>query len=240
MNISLQIARLRAAVAARIAPTVTVGGLKFYCPSPLCAWRAHTLFTKEPETIEWINGMAMGECLWDVGANVGLYSMYAASRDLHVYAIEPEAGNHAILCRNIVLNDARIVALPIALTDLTGIGRLNLSTPTPGAAMHQFGYFGQLAVLGYSIDDLIEQFRLMPPTHIKLDVDGIELKILRGARETLRHVRSVLVECDGTQHDDDIIHELHVAGFKLSWRLQSWMMSRGKYANYFNCLFERS
>ncbi len=75
--------------------------------------------------------------------------------------------------------------------------------------MHAFGQSetveGELdtvfrqAVPGFAIDDFIELFRPPLPDHIKLDVDSIEEKILRGANNTLKnHVKSVLVEIDGT------------------------------------------
>ncbi len=51
---------------------------------------------------------------------------------------------------------------------------------------------------GFSVDDFIAHFAARPPDAIKLDVDGIEPAILRGARATLiAHVREVLVEIDG-------------------------------------------
>lgn len=41
-------------------------------------WLYDTLLEKEPETIEWIDGFGAGETMWDVGADVGIYSIYAA------------------------------------------------------------------------------------------------------------------------------------------------------------------
>lgn len=43
-------------------------------------WRFDTLLEKEPDTIEWIDGFRLGETLWDIGANVGIYTIYAALR----------------------------------------------------------------------------------------------------------------------------------------------------------------
>ena len=56
----------------------------FSCPNSLIQWRAETFFTKEPETIEWINTFKSDETLFDVGANIGLYSIYAAQRGIKV------------------------------------------------------------------------------------------------------------------------------------------------------------
>ena len=46
------------------------GRLAFYCLGDLALWRARTLLTKEPETIEWIDSFRPGDVFWDVGANV--------------------------------------------------------------------------------------------------------------------------------------------------------------------------
>src|SRR6516225_6500482 len=54
------------------------GRVVFYCLGDLALWRARTLLAKEPETIEWIDSFRAGDVFWDVGANVGLYSLYAA------------------------------------------------------------------------------------------------------------------------------------------------------------------
>jgi hypothetical protein len=96
-----------------------IGHLKFYCPSRLPEWRARTLMTKEPETLEWIDGFEKSDVLWDVGANVGLYTLYAALRGLSVLAFEPSPGNYFLLSRNIELNgfDNLISSYCIAFND---------------------------------------------------------------------------------------------------------------------------
>ena len=59
------------------------------------------------------------------------------------------------------------------------------------------------AVPGYSIDRYCEIFSPPRPDHVKLDVDGIEERILRGGRATLASsVKSVLVEVDGDEKED--------------------------------------
>ena len=85
----------------------------FWTPTLATKWRVDTLFSKEPDTIEWIAGFQSGEVLVDVGANVGMYTIWAAkTRGTHVYAFEPESQNYGALCRNIVLNNLskRVIA----------------------------------------------------------------------------------------------------------------------------------
>ena len=80
------------------------GRLYFFCPGHIPLWQAEHLFTKEPETIAWIEQMPPGSVLWDIGANVGTYAIYAAQRGMHVVAFEPSAANYYVLNRNIHLN----------------------------------------------------------------------------------------------------------------------------------------
>src|SRR6187455_11828 len=75
-------------------------------PTQFTKWRVDSLFTKEPDTIEWIGSFQPGEVLVDIGANVGMYSIWAAkTRGVRVYAFEPESQNYALLYKNIVLNN---------------------------------------------------------------------------------------------------------------------------------------
>ena len=80
--------------------------LVFAAPNPLNKYRADSFSTKEPETLEWIDSMPRGSVVWDIGANVGIYSVYAAkSRDCRVWAFEPSVFNLQCLARNSYLND---------------------------------------------------------------------------------------------------------------------------------------
>lgn len=81
------------------------GPITFYCLGDFALWRARTLFTKEPETIEWIDDFQEGDVFWDVGANVGVYTLYAATtHKLQVLAFEPSASNYLLLNRNVEIN----------------------------------------------------------------------------------------------------------------------------------------
>ena len=74
----------------------------FATPNPITKWRVQTFSNKEPDTLTWIDDMEKNSCLWDIGANIGLYSIYAAkTRKSNVYAIEPSVFNLEILIRNI-------------------------------------------------------------------------------------------------------------------------------------------
>ena len=78
-------------------------------PNALCQYRAKSFSTKEPETLSWLDAIPEGSVFWDVGANVGLYSIYAAKKNrVTVFAFEPSVFNLEFLARNIFLNDLQV------------------------------------------------------------------------------------------------------------------------------------
>jgi len=165
---------------------------------------------KEPFTIDWIhNRIGEGDVMFDIGANVGAYSMVAAKKrggGARVFAFEPSYVNVATLSANIALNDlgGRITPIPVALSVTTGVSVLNLRDLDSGSARHGLGdqmpEDGHVAfrqpVMTFRLDDLIEHFDIPMPNHIKMDVDGGELDVLAGASRTLScaTLRSMLVE----------------------------------------------
>lgn len=193
---------------------------------------------KEPETVSWIEQFVRADdVLFDIGANVGAYSLVAdrASKGrCTVYAFEPSFSTFAQLSRNVALNGAggRVVPLLVALSDVTGLVTFNYSSIQPGAALHALGAsldssgkpftpaFTQ-PVLSYRLDDFIAQFGIPAPHHIKLDVDGIELNVLRGAAGVLANprLRSVLVEVEPARPEEAAIEALLAAhGFVVHGR----------------------
>jgi FkbM family methyltransferase len=196
-------------------PTLTVNcpnsSLHFSCPTARAAHDPDHLFNGEPETIRWINSIPRDEVLWDIGANVGTYAIYAAvERKLNVVAFEPNAATYAVLARNIEMNKCGhlVSAFPIALSEHTCVDHLYMANSAAGHSMHAFGTsenaLGHIenaikqSVLGYSIDDFIRTFDILKPDHIKLDVDSIEDLIIKGGEKTLsENVKSILIEVIG-------------------------------------------
>jgi FkbM family methyltransferase len=209
---------------------------------------------KEPETIAWLETyLRPGEVLYDIGANVGAYSFVAyvvTSGDCTIYAFEPSFSTFAALSQNVLLNHCqdKIVPLQLALSDETKLLAFNYSSFTPGSALHRLGEpsgevrlpfqpeFSQ-PILTYRLDDLVHQFMLRRPNHIKLDVDGAELGVLCGAEEILAYpgLRSVLVEVDEQRYPSgEIWHCLESKGFRLRSR-----HPRGQSETLANYIFER-
>lgn len=172
-------------------------------------WRFTTLLTKEPETIEWIDSLDKSDTLWDIGANVGIYSIYAALRGINVVAIEPNFTNYFHLCFNIKLNrlHRRIMPLCLALSSGKSVGTINLRSMEFGESMSTFGsdldFRGRIyapvfrqGMISFSIDEFVTEFEVPVPNHFKIDVDGIELEIAKGGVRTFSdpRVKSVQVE----------------------------------------------
>ena len=202
----------RALVCEKLEPSITValpeGALVFACPTKRSALDPNAFYTNEPETLRWIDGLEEGAVLWDIGANVGMYALYAAKkRRCRVLAFEPSAATYAVLCENLHRNrlDHLVEAYCVALAGQTGLDRLYMHDAAAGHAMHAFGQATNVlgaiaapitqAVPGFTIDRFIEFFAAPPPDHVKLDVDSIEEQIISGGAATLRkHTKSVLVE----------------------------------------------
>jgi len=206
--------------------------LRFHCPNSFVLWRVETLLSKEPSTIEWLDSMSQGETLLDVGANVGMYSIYAAvMREIDVIAIEPEALNFAILCTNIRLNKQtqRIKAFPIGVIDSSGFTELYISDMRAGGSCHSVGeqlnyelkpktFPLRQGLYSTTIDELVSQETITIPTHIKIDVDGLEHKVLRGASNTLEssQVRSLSIELNSNLSEHNLaLDQLKDYGFKI-------------------------
>lgn len=172
---------------------------------------------KEPETARWAEG-AHG-VLYDIGANVGGYSLIAADSnpDLVVYAFEPAFHNFYALVQNIVKNGfaERIHPMCMAVAQEGGISEFNYRSLKVGSALSAFGdpvddleqrFVPALRqpMLAASLDGLVFDLGLPQPDFIKLDVDSIEVPILLGAPMVLQKTKSVLVESNERRRSETI------------------------------------
>jgi FkbM family methyltransferase len=208
---------------------------RFRCAGMLELSRCMGLFTKESGTCEWIQGeVRSGDVFYDIGANIGLYTILAGKRvgpDGKVYGFEPHGPNFARLLDNIALNGLQDVITPCsaALHDRPGFFSFNYVSSEAGSADSQLAttrrsaetdYRPEIAELKYaaSIDALISDGVLEPPHHVKLDVDGNELFILRGMMRLLRgpdRPRSIQVEIN-KRHKDDVVPFMTEHGYELA------------------------
>src|SRR5438309_762565 len=125
--------------------------------------------------------MTPTQTLFDVGANMGQYSLYAAYRGIDVHAFEPESQNFALLCRNIAINNLgyKITPWPIALMDEVSIDKFYVQSLTVGGSCSSYGkevnYHLQpkkfpihQGSMSYTLDDFSDRYGM--PDHIKIDV----------------------------------------------------------------------
>jgi FkbM family methyltransferase len=189
--------------------------MRFVDANHLCRYRANSFSTKEPDTLEWIDAIPEGSVLWDIGANVGLYSIYAAKyRKCRVFAFEPSVFNLEMLARNIHVNQlqALITIVPLALSDQLGASLLRMTSTDWGGALSSFGkdvdQNGQkmqsvfeYRTVGLTMGAAINYLGIPNPRFIKLDVDGIEHFVLQGGCDVLKSVDSVLVEINDYFYD---------------------------------------
>ncbi len=177
--------------------------LTFICESDIEAWRAETLRTKEEGTVRWIqDNVRSGDVFYDIGANIGLYSMLAAAyvgAQGRVFSFEPHLPNAVSLMRNTIVNgfQSRLSLVTTALHSDDGFLPFNYNATIPGSSMSQLN--GTKTDLGESfspvfselkhatsIDALIDRNVIPPAGVVKMDVDGNEPYILSGMRTYLR------------------------------------------------------
>ena len=253
--------QLSSALVEELTPVITTktknGVLHFFCPGRLPVFRAETLLTKEPETIEWVDGFEENSIFWDIGANVGVYSLYVGlKKGVEVMAFEPATPNLYVLNRNIEINqlEKKVLALGIAFNDVTRLDQFYMSNTEIGSALHSFSQatdwqgkpflpsFTQ-GVIGFAIDDFIRDFGPKFPTYIKIDVDGIENKIVEGGRKTISdpRLKSMLVELDENQPEitRNVIAIIEQAGLKLSAKKHASVIDDSEFASVYNYFFWR-
>lgn len=167
----------------------------------------------DAEVLEWFETFETGDVFYDIGANCGSLTLAAAGmyrERLQIVAIEPGFSNFESLARNLSRNAMLgfVIPLQVALLDRTGLEPINYYGSTAaGTSLHSVGRpvdhednafipVETQMVLAYALDDLLETQKLPEPTHIKIDVDGVEEALLRGSSRTLarRHVKDLLVE----------------------------------------------
>ena len=195
----------------------------FFCPSLQSFSRVQSLYTKEPETLSWMDNFQPHNSkkivFWDIGANIGLYSIYAAAKfkDIEIISFEPSTSNTRTLSRNISINnfESKISIFPLALSDKENIiSYFNETTFSEGGSISNFNsnidYRGEIVkenqiknkynLFGTSIDNLILNKILKVPNYIKIDVDGIEHFILKGAENLLKNqnLKELFIEMNPT------------------------------------------
>ena len=179
--------------------------------SEIPRFRAETFWTKEPETIHWIDRNLSESTdiglLIDVGANIGIYSLYAATvnNSISVFSVEPVPDTFRELNANIELNKKtnQISTFMVALSYESGSGTLKNVDPRLGSsgAQIQIVASGDNASTKVLSGDRLLKDEWKKRDHgkkvmIKIDTDGNELDVLNGFIEAFKDgsIVTVLVE----------------------------------------------
>ena len=205
--------------------------LEFFCPSKEIKIRVKNIETKEPDTIKWIDNFKKKRnvTFWDIGSNIGLFSIYAAkiNKKIQVISFEPSFGNLRILSRNIFINSLskKICLYPLPLTDqsskflyfsesqfLEGVA-LNKLKKNPTRNEKNF-----YKTFSDSLDNLYLSRHCSAPNYMKIDVDGLEYLILKGATHILKNKKltEILIEINEnyTSNKRKILNKLSLHNFK--------------------------
>ena len=171
-------------------------GLRYWIPSRGIK-ADDTLLRNAAETVK------PGSVVWDVGANMGLFSFSAAGlagANGRVFAFEPDAVMAKLLRRSARLNPqaAPVEVIPCAVAEDLALAHFQIaersraSNALEGFGLRQIGGVREMqTVMTVSLDWLAE--RLPPPDVLKIDVEGAELAVFHGAQKLLKGKRPVLV-----------------------------------------------
>ena len=192
--------------------------IRFFAPNYITNRLVDEFFTREPETIEWINSFKEGGnkiIFWDIGANIGIYSIYAALKhsNIDVISFEPSTSNLRILSRNIAINKLeekiKINQFPLSNKE-NKYSIFREEKFIEGTTYHMWGenfnFEGKTfapansyKIYGTSINYLLDNKILEIPDYIKIDVDGIEHLILEGSSKYLKDskIKSLSIELNG-------------------------------------------
>ena len=180
---------------ALIVASAKVGGLKYLLKSS-AKW--------DPELLTIAALLVRkGQSVWDVGANVGLFSKAAAfhaGAEGAVLSIEADVDAVVLLnrtCRYRAPSHADMTVLPVAVSDLVGFVQFDIAKRARAAnSIHGFGSTQTGGVREsrtlpcVTLDSMLTQFRA--PDVLKIDVEGAELEVLRGAAAVLGQPRPII------------------------------------------------
>jgi FkbM family methyltransferase len=231
-----------------------IGNLIFSIQGDYSLSRADDLFEGEPEIFDWINTFQETDIIWDIGANVGAYSMYIAKKGHKVFSFEPASSNFYLLQKHIHINKLHnnLKAYCLALTDSTQLNNLYQEVYKTASGNNTFGsntdWLGNVfspknieSTVGFSIDDFIEFFNLPIPNHIKIDVDGAEDKVIFGAIKTLQNktLKSIYIELTDRREDYNkkIFNVLLQSGFQLFSKAHASRYDNSNFSDMYNYVF---
>lgn len=212
----------------------TFQGIRFHVTHPKSYLRAREFMVSEPNMVAWINDFVdENSVFYDVGANIGVYSLYAAAkRGAKVIAFEPFSPNYDLINTNIQLNglDDRVIAFNLALHNEDKVSLLNVSKLYPGSSIHtievtkggslydEFKPIFKQGMMAMRLDTFVNKFDQPFPTHVKIDVDGNDPLVLEGMEGILSDskLKGVAIEVNPKFRETDrgVLEVLEKYGFQ--------------------------
>ena len=184
--------------------------LVFFTPSVMTKWRVDSIYDKEPITLEWLSSLDSDSILLDIGANVGMYTVIAAKiYKAKVFAFEPEPINYSILIKNIILNNLSdlVSSYPAGISDLDGFTNFYIQDTRVGGSnntinkplnfrLEEMEYKHKISCISFKLDTLLKKGYITQPTHIKIDVDGLEYLIIENGLDIINSpiLQSLIIE----------------------------------------------
>jgi len=219
--------------------------IKFFCPNDICLWRFRTFLSKEPETIKFIDQFDNSKRIvfWDIGANIGIFSIYAAlKKNIKIFSFEPSFNNLSILGENISINHLhdKITICPIAI-NFNKNKQIYFSEPynSEGSAHNSIEKSAKKKVkiyktIGLNGDFLVQNNIADYPDYIKCDVDGLEYSILIKLKKILKNkkLKGILIESNNKKIIIKISNFLKKFKFEIDKRYL-------KYQSKDNLIFKR-
>jgi len=172
---------------------------------------------EKEQTAAMLREIGEGHTFFDIGANVGYYSILASKlvgAKGQVIAFEPVVRNIAYLQRHLELNKAENVRImPFAMSSKSGI--LSFS-PGPNSAMGSLdieGGSGELLVPTTTLDEIVDLLGLTPDV-LKIDVEGAETELFRGGERTLTKTRpKIFLSTHGNERREECLTLLKAKGY---------------------------
>jgi len=172
------------------------------------------LLFHEPKVKEFLSSrFKIGGVFVDIGANVGAYSLRAIKSGMRAISFEPNPENVRLLKRNAELNDLSVDVRECAL----GAAESTVNLSQNGATSRVNDEIKGVMVPVKTLDS----FQIPEVDLIKVDVEGYELEVLRGARQTLARTRPpLMIEMHhwiGAEAEAEIFNILHEAGYRFEY-----------------------
>jgi FkbM family methyltransferase len=142
-----------------------------------------------PEMLTWRRALATGGLFLDVGANVGIYTLWAAELGAEVIALEPAVDTYELLAENIALNGYRSRAIQAAAGAACGTARFTAGRD----ATNRVDPDGPVTTPVVTIDSLLGDRHA---AGMKVDTEGFELEVLRGCAQALAGHRIGLIQLE--------------------------------------------